>query len=607
MFDSVKGVSMGMITRIKAAAKALFGPTKASSNPRDDYNKILKAWYDAAQNTKENRKSWANASDLPAAIKNNPEARRRLRARGELEYDNNSYMGGMVDTVATDTIGATAPKLQVISPDKGINETLQTGWETWSESPEVNLPSKLLMGEIARRNHGESFFVPFTDSDVEDSTGISLNIGLVSSRRVTDNMLAFSGYQKVERGILNDDGALIDLKKGRAKAYMVIDEGEELSGYAANAVTVSAKQMFHWFKPKKIGQYRGVCETAPALPLMAFLRRFTLATVSTAEIIASFTAFMKTQNPPPQGPAQVDDWSQFEITRGMLQSLPDGWEPFTLEPKHPGTNHEMFVNVILREVGRVMMVPFGIVSGDCSKYNYSSARLEFRGYDHGLDGDKQQLRIRVLNPTYRQYLIERTLRDSKIKAAMDSGKLFHMWRFAQRPSFDPEKDAKAEDIRLKNGTTNLAEIFADRGEDWVEMLEQRKKELDMIQKLGLGMGTTTDTETKELELDEDGKPIIVDGETAVVEGKTVQDTALNGAQIVSLLEITDRVANEQYPAGAAKGLIKTAFPGTDEKIVGSFVDEIAEFDGEPLTQSKVPAGTVEEDTDTETNDTQTEK
>jgi len=59
------------------------------------------------------------------------------------------------------------------------------------------------------------------------------------------------------------------------------------------------------------------------------------------------------------------------------------------------------------------------------------------------------------------------------------------------------------------------------------------------------------------------------------EAAPVQDTAMNGAQIASLLLITDKVALKMYPPEAAIAIIKQAFPSMDGSSVSEFVNALA--------------------------------
>jgi capsid protein len=449
----------------------------------------LQAAFDAADVSPENRRHWANAKDEPPAVAYTREQRRRLRVNATYETDNNCYAEGTVSTAGSDLLGYCGPQLQALSDDTGLNAAVEQEWKRWGDTPEVNFPSKMKILDRARRVEGEGFQVLFTDDEVENGIGISLNFNVLSARRVTDPQYWGVGWGAAENGRLNDDGVIVDLIKGRPVAYKVMAEVDELNGTMMkdNLTTIKARYCQQWFQPKRAGQYRGVSEIAAALPLFAYLRRFTLATVSTAEIIASMTAFLKTNLPPGDGsgPMRVTEWSEFPITRGMLNTLPEGWDPVTLDPKHPSTTYQMFVDMLLREIGRVLNMPFGVVAGDFSKYNYSSGRLNFRGWDDTLKYERLQLAIRCLNPLFREWLLEFAKVDSAVARAMEQGKIRHAWAWPTRASIDPEKDAKAEDIRLKNGTTTYAEVYSDRGGNWLQSFEQRKRESEKIIEFGL--------------------------------------------------------------------------------------------------------------------------
>jgi hypothetical protein len=66
---------------------------------------IVRAKFDSAQTTADNRRHWANADGLSADAAANPEVRRTLRNRARYEVANNSYARGIVLTLANDVIG----------------------------------------------------------------------------------------------------------------------------------------------------------------------------------------------------------------------------------------------------------------------------------------------------------------------------------------------------------------------------------------------------------------------------------------------------------------------------------------------------------------------
>lgn len=459
-----------MFDRIKLAYRALLG---------------LTASYDAAKTSPENIRHWRNATDKPAAHEQTPEVRQKLRSRGRYEWENNCYCSGMVSTIATDTVGYVAPRLQVKTDDVGYNAFIEENWRNWSENVLVNLPAKLRILDEGRRVEGENFLVVGSDAEVEEHTGVQLGISVLGSSRVAD----FRGYNGVlENGIYNDDGVHINVNTGRPVAYQIVPPDDELQyggvSFASNVPPVPARYVYHWYMPRRSGQFRGVCEFTPALPLFAQLRRYDLATLTAAETAAMLAGIMKTTLPVAEA-TLVADWTKTELERGTLLSLPEGWDAMQFKAEQPVAAYEQFVNCILRQIGRTLDMPFGVISGDSSKYNYSSARLDYTGYDERLKFDRQQLCIRILTPLFYTWLREFLLVDSRARSKFKNGMVTHEWQFTKRPSIDPRKDAQTSTELLANRTSNLAIECAKDGRNWEEVLVQRALEMKRMTELGL--------------------------------------------------------------------------------------------------------------------------
>ena len=72
--------------------------------------RMVRARYDAATTSDDNRRHWAAADGMSARAANSPEVRRILRNRARYEVANNSYARGIVLTLANDVVG-TGPRL----------------------------------------------------------------------------------------------------------------------------------------------------------------------------------------------------------------------------------------------------------------------------------------------------------------------------------------------------------------------------------------------------------------------------------------------------------------------------------------------------------------
>ncbi len=88
--------------------------------------RTLRARYDAAATTTDNRRHWANADGLSANAANSPDVRCTLRNRARYEVANNSYARGIVLTLANDVVG-TGPRLQMLTSDAEANRVVETG------------------------------------------------------------------------------------------------------------------------------------------------------------------------------------------------------------------------------------------------------------------------------------------------------------------------------------------------------------------------------------------------------------------------------------------------------------------------------------------------
>jgi capsid protein len=105
--------------------------------------RFIRAKFDSAQTTPENRRHWANADGLAANAAANPEVRRTLRNRARYEVANNSYARGIVLTLANDVIG-TGPRLQMLlgdGADAGANQTIEREFAAWAKA--IDLAGKL--------------------------------------------------------------------------------------------------------------------------------------------------------------------------------------------------------------------------------------------------------------------------------------------------------------------------------------------------------------------------------------------------------------------------------------------------------------------------------
>jgi lambda family phage portal protein len=448
-----------------------------TSKPRagkdDRAVRFLRARYDAAVTTDENRRHWANADGLSANAANGPEVRRLLRNRSRYEVANNSYARGIVLTLANDVIG-TGPRLQMLTDDAEANRQVEQAFSFWSKA--VRLAEKLRTMRMARATDGESFAI--LTSNPQLATAIQLDLRLIEADQVATPDL----NSLVSNAI---DGIVFDTT-GNPLEYHVLRRHPGDASFQQEYDRLPAASVVHWYRCDRPGQARGVPDIMPALPLFAQLRRFTLAVLSAAETAADFDGILYTDAPANGEADLAEPFEPIELEKRALVTMPGGWKMSQLEAEQPATTYAEFKKEILNEIARCLNMPFNVAAGNSSGYNYASGRLDHQTYFKSLRVEQAHLECVVLDRILAAWLDEAALVPGLLPAgAGPFADWPHQWFWDGHEHVDPAKEASAQATRLANHTTTLADEYARRGQDWESQLRQRAKELSLMKELGL--------------------------------------------------------------------------------------------------------------------------
>ena len=436
--------------------------------------RLIRARFDAAITNVENARHWANADGLSADAAASASVRRILRNRSRYEVANNSYAKGVVLTLANDVVG-TGPRLQVLTDDPETNRLVEQAFSQWALA--VGLAGKLRTMRMAKVSDGEAFALLTANPALVSP--VKVDMQLIEADRVTNPDLRLPTHSAV-------DGIEFDAY-GNPRAYLVLREhpGSRITQPSVNSYNrVPADAMIHWFRTDRPGQHRGVPEITPAIPLFAQLRRYTLAVLGAAETAADFAAVLFTDSPAQGEAAAVEPMDVVELEKRMATVLPDGWKLGQIKAEQPGTTYAEFKREILGEIARCLLVPINVVTGDSSKHNYASGRLDHQTYFKSIRVEQSHLNETVCDRILSAWMGEAMLL-SEFSFLRGLGDLPHQWFWDGTEHVDPAKEATAQERRLKNNTTTLADEYAKQGKDWETQLRQRAKEKKLTVELGL--------------------------------------------------------------------------------------------------------------------------
>lgn len=448
---------------------------------RGGYNP--QARIDAAQTTDENRKHWANADSMSADAAFDPGTRFRLRNRARYETLNNCYAKGAIKSAADDLVG-TGPRLQLTIPgdaDGAAGKRIEQLFQNWAD--ETHLAMNLRTAQKSRVRDGECFGL--FDSTDRLEHPVKFFVRWVEAEMCGDPLLTPAAGQ----GTYRVDGITFD-RAGLPVEYTFYTRHPGDTGLMSFApldtYRLPAERVVHWLDRDRFSQHRSIPEITPALPLYSQVRRYTLATLMAAEFAAMLAGVMKTNAPAEEGQVtQVNDWSFFELVRGALLTLPQGWEATQFRPEQPTARYGEFKREVLNESGRATGQPLNVVTGNSSGYNYSSGRLDHLPYHRSLRIERNDLRLLVLNPVFRRWYREALLAGLIPDELPPIAEWSWAWNWDGFDAIDANKDAIADDTRIKNGTATYAEILAEYGQDWREVFEQLAREKAFAEKLGL--------------------------------------------------------------------------------------------------------------------------
>lgn len=411
----------------------------------------IRARYDAAQTTDENKYHWAAADALSADAANSPGVRQRLRNRARYEVANNCYAKGLVLTIANDEIGV-GPTLQV--PVRGIGPQVEAAWREWSEA--VGLAAKLRTMVQSRVTDGEAFLLLVDNPRLDNP--VTLDLRPIEADQVASPMLGLLEPNRID-GLRFDD-------LGNPVEYEVLDEhpGGPWPVFDPTPRRIPARFMLHLFRADRPGQHRGIPELTPALGLFAQLRRYTEAVIAAAETAADMAILLKSTAPAAEDDEDPEPFDLLEYQRRMMLTLPKGLDAFQVDPKQPSQQYGEFKREILNEIARCVNVPFNVAAGNSSSYNYASGRLDHQVYFRSLGIDQGAIELVVLSRIFRAWWAE-AVRHYRWPVA-DLAPPIRQWFWPALSHVDPRLVAEAREVALRCGLTSPVLLAAEDGLDY---------------------------------------------------------------------------------------------------------------------------------------------
>jgi len=539
--------------------------------------KPLQAKFDIAQTTHENRKHWTAADGLSAVASMSPGVRRVIRIRSRYEAENNSWYAGILRTAVNHIVGV-GPRLQVLTANPEANARLERAFRQWMRTSDF--VDTLRTATEAYWRDGEVFLMR---ADRPRNWPYTLDI-----RMFECDQIASPWGGSILREDFVDDGVRFDAASNEIEVY-VLDRhpGSNSIKSSVTGQWYSSNSVAHLFRAERPGQVRGLPRATPALQTLPIMRRQELATLYTAESAANFGIYLKSTSPaidPTESPA---DFAEIEIARNMLTTLPAGWEAQQFEPKQPGPQYEMFQRQALTSFCRCTNMPYGLAAGTSRDSNFSSFKGDIRNvWKPEVLVEQSRIEASIMEPVFRWFLESVVYVPGVLDGMPAIEQIDHQWHWPPLPDIDPIDTANTAAIRIASGQASMTQVHAENGKDWT----------DEATRAAADFGVPVTAYKSSVFYKTFGIAAPVASNPAAEGGAAVADTAMNGAQVASLLEIANQAAVGALPVDTAKAIVRSAIPALRPEQVDSILDPLSGFspvvgpDGRPVPPTAAAGG-----------------
>jgi len=439
------------------------------------------------RNAKSGRNTpWLGGGGTADAEINNDLPALRNRSR-ELNRDD-PIGSGLIGTFVKNVIGiGIRPQARTGNPEKNTNiENVFKGVKdnlARAENMTFNEFQRLVFTKVLE--DGE-VFIKKTKSSPESPVWFEVieadRVGVPYGTKAKGEGAVVNGIEKDENGII--------------QAYWVQEyhPSAMFSVAQKNYRRIPADQIVHFAFKDRPGQTRGVPIFHSVLQDIHDLDLLLLASLKRTQIAACLAVFI-------ESPLSSNDLFDAtagkygfaldqDIEPGMIFKTYPGEKVQTLLPNFPVPELVPFIVMYSRRIGAALGVSWQIVLKDFSESTYSSARTDLLEARQTYTLWQSWIAEKLLNWIWFVTLEDAQLRgDIRLQNVTREELVLVHWIASGWKWVDPQKEAKATEIELKNKITTRRDVAASRGQDWEEVMKQtlieEKKELEMRKKMEL--------------------------------------------------------------------------------------------------------------------------
>lgn len=420
-----------------------------------------------------------------------------IRDRSRNAIRNDPFAQSVVDKLVSNVIG-TGIKPQSTAMDAAFRAKVQALWLRWTDESDadgvLDWYGQLSQATRCFLEAGECF-IRLRPRLASDGLSVPLQV------QVLEPELCPHDFNQPGRSGNNvRAGIEFDRIGRRVQYHFYASRAGALLDYEPwNMVTLAAKNVIHFYDPRRPGQLRGLPHLTSVLITLHELDKFNDAALLRQQLANMFVAFVKS-DPSVDGEmtnpltglsrTPTTERESLGLEPGLFQRLDPGEEVEFSKPPEAGQTYAAFMRQQLLAVAAGAGVPYEVITGDMSKVNDRTVRVilhEFRR------------RIMAMQHQIVAFQVCRRVWTAWMDAAMFSGALdVPAGYFTDRtpwtsvkwvpqgwPYLHPVQDVQAQSDAIRNGFTSRAAVVSEQGEDAEQIDREQAADNTRADELGL--------------------------------------------------------------------------------------------------------------------------
>lgn len=264
-----------------------------------------------------------------------------------------------------------------------------------------------------------------------------------------------------------------------------------------NPIYLKAKDVIFYYTKRRPSQIREMSDMAQTINRVRDMNEFMTAVSVKERILACISVFIKRYYPQSgfgggrnSAPERHMEYKGKTITPGMIMDMNQGDEAQFLNPSGQATDASSFIKQEIRLIAAGQGLSYETVSRDMSESNYSSARQGSIEDELTYEEDREQL-LEIMDEIYETFVISLVLAQlvNPVDFWQDKERYMgHTWIRAPKKWIDPLKEANANKIALYTGQKSWADMAAESGRDWKEVIDEMADIMEYGKEKGIDMG-----------------------------------------------------------------------------------------------------------------------